>query len=235
MRRSKALGEDQRGAGASPCAPRSSGAITSATPRWWSGFLSQRGKRIRGFKNHLYTGFPTATMARLIGDLLEKHPGLSGLYQVASPRIDKLTLLEKLRDACDVRVDIEPFETERLDRSLDGSRFATPRPALPHRAGTSWCAPWPPTWRPTTIGDGSMLLKDKSVLITGGTGRCGKVLVRRLLSGPTAPRGRSSCCRATGQTALHAPRLQEAGAADHRDGDLRQLPPPPDLPGQRRA
>lgn len=87
-------------------------------------FLSQRGGRVRGYRNAIYSGFPTATLADIIANILEKHPGLAGLYHVASPPISKYALLMKLRDALSVNIEIEPFDNEKIDRSLDGTRFA---------------------------------------------------------------------------------------------------------------
>jgi dTDP-4-dehydrorhamnose reductase len=86
-------------------------------------FLSNRGGRVRGFTKAIYTGFPTITMARIIADIIEKHPELNGLYHVASDPINKHDLLCLIRDAYKVDVEIEPFDDFVLDRSLDSSKF----------------------------------------------------------------------------------------------------------------
>jgi dTDP-4-dehydrorhamnose reductase len=86
-------------------------------------FLSNRVGQVKGFRHAIYSGFPTVVMARLIGDLIESHPELSGLYQISSEPINKYDLLLLLRDAYQVDIEIEPDDEFRIDRSLDSSRF----------------------------------------------------------------------------------------------------------------
>jgi dTDP-4-dehydrorhamnose reductase len=86
-------------------------------------FLSNRGGKIKGFRHAIYSGFPTVVMARLIGDLIERHPKLSGLYQVSSEPINKYDLLLLMRDAYQVDIEIERDEEFRINRSLDSTRF----------------------------------------------------------------------------------------------------------------
>lgn len=98
-------------------------------------FLGNRGGKVKGFRRAIYSGFPTIVMARLIGDLIERHPGLSGLYQVSSEPINKYDLLCLIRDAYGVDIEIEPDDDFVLDRSLDSTRF---------RAATGFVPqPWP--------------------------------------------------------------------------------------------
>jgi dTDP-4-dehydrorhamnose reductase len=59
----------------------------------------------------------------LLGDVIERHPGLEGVYHVASQPISKYDLLCKLNQAYAAGVDIEPSEDVRIDRTLDGSSF----------------------------------------------------------------------------------------------------------------
>lgn len=92
----------------------------SALLEW---FLSQRGKRIRGYTRAIYTGFPTQVLARIMGDLIAGYPDLSGLYQVASAPISKYDLLVRIRDAIKFDVEIAPDADFANDRSLDASRF----------------------------------------------------------------------------------------------------------------
>lgn len=86
-------------------------------------FLSQRGKRIKGYRRAYYTGVSTLYMADLVADILERRPELEGLYQVAAPAIDKYALLGLAKSAYNVDVDIEPDESVVVHRDLDGSRF----------------------------------------------------------------------------------------------------------------
>jgi dTDP-4-dehydrorhamnose reductase len=92
----------------------------SALLEW---FLSQRGKQIQGYAHAIYTGFPTQVLARIIGDLIEHYPELSGLYHIASAPISKYDLLVKIRDAMNLSIEIEREDEFFCDRSLDATRF----------------------------------------------------------------------------------------------------------------
>lgn len=92
----------------------------SALLEW---FLSQRGGRVKGYKNAVYSGFPTQVLARIIGDVLEDHPEVSGLVQVASLPITKYDLLVQLREAMALDIEIEPYDDPPCDRSLSAARF----------------------------------------------------------------------------------------------------------------
>ncbi len=86
-------------------------------------FLSNRGGRVRGYRNAIYSGFPTQVLARIIGDLLDYQPALGGLVQIASAPISKYALLMMLKDAMGLDIDIEPFDDPPCDRSLSAARF----------------------------------------------------------------------------------------------------------------
>ena len=86
-------------------------------------FLSQRDSSVRGYSHAIYSGFSTLTLSRIIADLLEHHPQLSGVYHVSSEPINKYDLLCRLREALGVRIDIKPYPDMQIDRSLDSSRF----------------------------------------------------------------------------------------------------------------
>lgn len=92
----------------------------SALLEW---FLSQRGKTVKGFTRAIYTGFPTQVLARIMGDLVEGYPELSGLYQVASAPISKYDLLVKIKEAMNLSIEILPDAEFFCDRSLDAARF----------------------------------------------------------------------------------------------------------------
>jgi dTDP-4-dehydrorhamnose reductase len=95
-------------------------AKSSALLEW---FLSQRGGKVKGYKNAMYTGFPTQVLARIMGDIIADYPSLSGLYQVASQPISKYELLVKIRDAMRLDIEIEPYDDPPCDRSLSAARF----------------------------------------------------------------------------------------------------------------
>ncbi len=87
-------------------------------------FLLQNGKKIKGFTRALYTGVSTIEMARVVGDLIEHHPEIGGLYQLSVPEpISKYDLLCLARDAHDIDVEIVPDEEFEIKPTLDGSRL----------------------------------------------------------------------------------------------------------------
>jgi len=97
--------------------------------------LSQNHRRVQGYTRVIYSGLTTVEMAALVDRLIRKHPGLHGLYQVASAPISKDALLRLLIDAYRLDIDVTPVDSPVSDRSLDGSRFT---------ADTGYAAPpWP--------------------------------------------------------------------------------------------
>lgn len=86
-------------------------------------FLTQRGKTVRGFKRAVFSGFTTAALADVMGDIIADHPQLRGTWHVAADPINKFDLLSLVRQTYELDVEIEPDETFVCDRSLDGGRF----------------------------------------------------------------------------------------------------------------
>lgn len=97
-------------------------------------FLSQNHQTVRGFTRAIYSGVTTNHLADVVGDLIEKHPRISGLYQVASQPISKYDLLCLLRTAYHLDIDIVPDGTDECDRSMVGERF--------HQATGYVCPSW---------------------------------------------------------------------------------------------
>lgn len=86
-------------------------------------FLACEGKSISGYCKVLYSGVTTNYLARVVGDVIEHHESLSGLYQVTSQAISKYDLLCLVRDAYGLDVEINPEDTTVSDRSMIGDRF----------------------------------------------------------------------------------------------------------------
>lgn len=86
-------------------------------------FYSERNGHVRGFKNAIFSGFTTQALSRIIADIIEKHPKLEGVYHVAADPISKFDLLKLINDQAKLNIEIEPDESFRCDRSLDGSEF----------------------------------------------------------------------------------------------------------------
>lgn len=86
-------------------------------------FLSQAGKKIKGYKNAVFSGFPTIVLADIIADLIVNHKAMHGLYHVSSQPINKFDLLMLLKNAYKIEIEIEPCLDFKIDRSLDSTKF----------------------------------------------------------------------------------------------------------------
>jgi dTDP-4-dehydrorhamnose reductase len=88
---------------------------------------SRKGGEVEGFTRAVFSGLTTLELARVIAELIEmneRSPGPSGLYHVASEPISKYDLIARLNERLDLGIRVQPSDTLRCDRSLDGSRFA---------------------------------------------------------------------------------------------------------------
>jgi dTDP-4-dehydrorhamnose reductase len=86
-------------------------------------FLRQKSARVEGYTRAMYSGLTTNKLAEVVGDIIEKHPNLSGLYQVTGQTISKYELLLLLQKAFRSEVEVVPDETFFCDRSMNGDRF----------------------------------------------------------------------------------------------------------------
>ena len=86
-------------------------------------FLSNQGKTINGYKNAIYTGFPTVALSEIISDLIKRFPVLTGLFHISSNPINKYDLLNLVKKEFNVNIEIKPFEDLVIDRSLDSTKF----------------------------------------------------------------------------------------------------------------
>jgi dTDP-4-dehydrorhamnose reductase len=105
----------------------------SATTGLLEWFLGQHGRRLNGYTGAWFSGLTTAALAALLADAVESHPGLEGLYHVASEPITKYDLLCRLNEAYGAGAQIEPSDGVRIDRTLDGSRFRVASATAPAR------------------------------------------------------------------------------------------------------
>ncbi|QJW46980.1 SDR family oxidoreductase [bacterium BFN5] len=96
-------------------------------------FLNQK-TPVRGFRNVIYSGFPTIELSRIIRDYIIPHPKLTGLYHLSTNPISKYELLKLINIQYEKNLFIEAEDSIRLDRSLDSSLF---------RFRTGYI---PPTW-----------------------------------------------------------------------------------------
>ena len=95
---------------------------TEALFEW---IISQRNKTINGFKNAIYSGLTTRALSEVVRQVIERHPNLVGLYQVASTPITKFDLISYLNDKLKLDITITPDTKFECDRTLDGSEFCS--------------------------------------------------------------------------------------------------------------
>lgn len=87
--------------------------------------ISQNGKTIKGFTNAMYSGVSTIYMSKVIQDIIENHPQLSHLYQLATPEpISKYDLLCLARDAFKLDIDIIPDGNFVIKPTLNGDKLS---------------------------------------------------------------------------------------------------------------
>lgn len=87
-------------------------------------FLANRGGQVKGYAKAVFSGLTTLEMARVIGLLVRDFPELSGVYHLAAEPIDKHRLLGRIRDAMKLDIQVKKDTGVKVNRSLDGRRFA---------------------------------------------------------------------------------------------------------------
>nr|WP_282597562.1 SDR family oxidoreductase [Vibrio crassostreae] len=85
-------------------------------------FLNQEGT-VRGFSKAVFSGLPTAYVAKILADYVLPNSSLSGLYQLSVDPIDKHSLISKVADVYSKQIEIDKFEDFVIDRSLDSTKF----------------------------------------------------------------------------------------------------------------
>lgn len=86
-------------------------------------FCLQRGKKVKGYRKALYTGFTTTAMSRILLMLIEKFPEMSGVWNVASDPISKYEILCKINKILNLGITVEEDQSYAMNRTLDGSKF----------------------------------------------------------------------------------------------------------------
>ena len=97
-------------------------------------FIRQNHGKVRGFRRAWWSGVTTNHLAAQVAKFIGMYPQLTGLYQVSSGKISKFDLLQLVREAYHLDIEIVPDEEFFCDRSLSGERL---------RAATGYvCPPW---------------------------------------------------------------------------------------------
>lgn len=85
-------------------------------------FLAQENS-VRGYTKAIFSGLPTAELARVVHDYVLPDPGLNGLYHVSAQPIAKFDLLKLIATQYKKIIQIDPDGQVVIDRSLDSSAF----------------------------------------------------------------------------------------------------------------
>jgi dTDP-4-dehydrorhamnose reductase len=85
-------------------------------------FLSQSGS-VKGFTKAIFSGLPTAFIAKLLTEQILTNTELSGLYHLSVDPIDKFTLLSLVSEIYKLEIEIKPSESLKIDRSLNSSNL----------------------------------------------------------------------------------------------------------------
>ncbi len=86
-------------------------------------FLHNRGGKVNGFSNAIFSGFPTLHFAKIITDVITKHQNLSSVYHISSDPISKFKLLTLIKERMGLDVEIEEYPDFHCDRSLDSTLY----------------------------------------------------------------------------------------------------------------
>jgi dTDP-4-dehydrorhamnose reductase len=85
-------------------------------------FLAQKNP-VRGYTRHVFTGFPTIELAKIIARYIIPNPSLSGVYHLSSDPISKYDLLKLVAQVYHKDIKIEPYDETVCDRSLDAAKL----------------------------------------------------------------------------------------------------------------
>jgi dTDP-4-dehydrorhamnose reductase len=86
-------------------------------------FISQNGKKAKGFKDAIYSGVTTRYLAHILDRFVLSRDFIPGLFNISGPVIDKYSLLKLIKKQLNLNIEIEPETITRIDRSLDSARF----------------------------------------------------------------------------------------------------------------
>jgi dTDP-4-dehydrorhamnose reductase len=94
-------------------------------------FLSQNGTKVLGFKNAVFSGLSTNSIARIIEKYILPNPKLSGIYHLSVDPISKLDLLQLIKNDMDLDIDISPTEEPHINRALCSKKLISETGYIP--------------------------------------------------------------------------------------------------------
>ena len=93
---------------------------TNSLVEW---FISNRGGKVNGFTNAIFSGFPTIYFAKIINDIIVNHQDLNGVYHISSEPISKFQLLTIVKEKMKLDIEIREYPGFYCNRSLDSSLY----------------------------------------------------------------------------------------------------------------
>jgi dTDP-4-dehydrorhamnose reductase len=88
-------------------------------------FIQNKNKKVNGYTNAIYTGFPTFTFCKEIIRAIKYYPNLKGLYNISSEKISKFELLKIINHVYNLNIEIIPYDKYYCDRSLNSLKYRT--------------------------------------------------------------------------------------------------------------
>lgn len=85
-------------------------------------FLSKN-KKIDGYSEAIFSGFPTVELSRIIRDFIIPNKELKGLYHLSSNPISKFDLLTLVGRVYQKNIQINRSDVPKVNRSLDSEKF----------------------------------------------------------------------------------------------------------------
>ena len=138
-------------------------------------FLAQKGS-VRGFTRAVFSGLPTVELARVIRDSCSAAARIAWRLSRSAEPISKYDLL-RLVGADLWQVDRDRAMRRAGDRSLARFDTVSQRDRLScRRPGRNWASD--ARFRLTSPEPSAIMFKDKTLLITGGTGSFGNAVVK---------------------------------------------------------
>ncbi len=87
-------------------------------------FLNQKNE-VYGYKNAIFSGFPTIEISKIIEKIIIPNKNLSGIYHISSQPISKYKLLKLIAEIYEKKIKIIPDTSVNINRSLNSDKFST--------------------------------------------------------------------------------------------------------------
>ncbi len=85
--------------------------------------LSKAGSEVEGWTESIFNGLTTLALSRIIADVIENYPEMTGLYHVSGECISKHDLLGLVNSVYNLGITIKPVSTPMCNRALDSRKF----------------------------------------------------------------------------------------------------------------